>query len=323
MSAALAFVPFETNHGDRRFRIRSGHAVRTGGSWHFVSHKAEQRRELARRPSDRWVAHVEDEPAAEGSTRPARRSDTHWLEIWKVLLRFFRGDLDSVGEVLATPQIHKFAATSASLDELKAYALGIALNVRADERARLAEQRRQERQWPQDDDGCPLEVPCGPSEDEIISHIDRARGPMLLTAPAEREFFWTDVHDWCADNIRLRFGRSFSAPSDELTPQDSVGLALDGRALTPEEATWQRLRSIRTCPADLEIWSDKRRSEKDPEQFDKTDTRIACPRDVFVRLYPAVKKAFQRAAVKKNRKNDKVSPAVASKRGLHSQRPRF
>ncbi|HZU84416.1 MAG TPA: hypothetical protein VE987_15910 [Polyangiaceae bacterium] len=114
-------------------------------------------------------------------------------------------------------------------------------------------------------------------EDAIIAAIDLSRGVVHLTAPTDRALFWDLLRARCSAWLECVWT---GVETGELSPHDLTELRVDGKPLTPTEATWLRLLSMSKCPEDLELTSE-------------TSTK-----DVFDRYYEAVKKAFQRAALK-------------------------
>lgn len=138
-------------------------------------------------------------------------------------------------------------------------------------------------------------------EDRLLARIAASRGTVPLTK-IDREFLWDEVRAWCASRLRARFGRSWTPAPRELTPQELTTMVVGGRQLAPDEATWIRLLSLRSCPVTLALRSDTK------------------PRDVFDQAYETVKKAFQRA---KLQKSSSVSPDGAFAGGLPSQAQRF
>ena len=111
----------------------------------------------------------------------------------------------------------------------------------------------------------------------VAESIDGRRGVRGLTK-IDLEFFWEDVHAWC----RRQLGRPWLA-AGEMTPRELTDVQVDGRHLTPDEATSIRLLSMPACPEGLGV------------------TSQTTPKDVFDRVYETVKKAFQRAALKNRR----------------------
>lgn len=131
-------------------------------------------------------------------------------------------------------------------------------------------------EWEHDEDTSPNCPILRGGEDAFIALIDAKKGRVELVEDPDRDLFWDLLRGFACQWL----GCCWRTETGELTTQDLTELRIDGERLTPTEATWLRLLSIPACPDDLELYSD------------------TTPKNVFDRYYEAVKKAFQRAALK-------------------------
>lgn len=250
-----------------------------------------------------------------------------WLDVERALVRFFRINPDGTTEDGRFDRREMFAEVLARLhegcvsdrpirDDVVSYAIGIARNVLRDaleERRRCGDAFREmmrshrvrgtrkrktssaDEERSENESGACIDTRA--VEDATIDCVDGRRGRRPLTAPFDRAELWLRVHDWCAARCRERFRRVLSFAN--VTLASLAAREVDGRALTPEEATWIRLLGTRSCPSTLELWSD------------------TTPEEVYRKAYEATKKAIQRSAprnrpriskcpVKRARKSDSM-----------------
>jgi hypothetical protein len=299
MSAAVAMsaLPFTTRHGDRKFRIGDREARRYEKARKERQREAEGRtlaQERERNPPP-TVAFYRHGIRVNAPERARELTPEGWAAIERAVRVACAGRGVPPEERFDFRQelALRLLRSNEPLESVDAWLLTLARHLVVD----WVREQAQEREARGVIYSLSTRNNRSLDEDTMIRHIDESRGRVPLTKDPDLEFFWDDVHTWCAARFRERFGRSWVG-AGELTPQQLIELHVEGRQLAPDEATWVRLLSMPACPENLNVYSDTK------------------PKDVFDQVYETVKKAFQRAAAKKS---TCVSPETVRDNRLYFQ----